>query len=113
MSSFFFLIQNHFNFNFQEFFIWNSLQKIIFVTIFISIIVAIGLGIRQTNVPMISAKDSKEMVIAQTSKMPVYFEDGKSPLTDLLEGDAEKQIEAVWQYLRLGLKMPLPSTGAQ
>ncbi|HUR47026.1 MAG TPA: hypothetical protein VMZ27_14200, partial [Candidatus Saccharimonadales bacterium] len=45
------------------------------------------------------------------TKMPVYFEDGKSPLTDILDGDGEKQIEAVWQYLRLGQKMPLPATG--
>lgn len=47
------------------------------------------------------------------TKMPVYFEDGKSPLTELLDGDAEKQINAVWQYLRLGSKMPAPSTGVQ
>jgi mono/diheme cytochrome c family protein len=47
------------------------------------------------------------------TKMPVYFDEGKSPLTDILDGDAEKQIDAVWQYLRLGEKMPLPNTGAQ
>jgi mono/diheme cytochrome c family protein len=53
------------------------------------------------------------LAIDPQTKMPVYFEDGKSPLTDVLDGDAEKQIDAVWQYLRLGLKMPIPSTGAQ
>ncbi len=47
------------------------------------------------------------------TKMPVYFDEGKSPLTDILEGDGEKQIEAIWQYLRLGTRMPPPSTGAQ
>jgi len=35
------------------------------------------------------------------TKMPVYFEEGKSPLTDVFEGDAEKQIEALWQFLRM------------
>ena len=37
MSSFFFLIWNYFNFNFQEFFIWNSLQKNCFCNNFWSI----------------------------------------------------------------------------
>jgi hypothetical protein len=45
--------------------------------------------------------------------MPAYFEDGRSPLTELLDGDAEKQIDALWHYLRLGSKIPLPNTGAQ
>jgi len=45
------------------------------------------------------------------TKMPVYFEEGKSPLTEILEGDAEKQMTAVWHYLRLGEKMPPPNTG--
>lgn len=47
------------------------------------------------------------------TKMPVYFDEGKSPLADLLEGSADKQIDAIWNYIRLGNKMPLPSTGAQ
>jgi len=51
--------------------------------------------------------------IDPTTKMPVYFEDGKSPLTDVLDGDGEKQINAIWQYIRLGEKMPPPSSGAQ
>ena len=43
------------------------------------------------------------------TKMPVYFDvEGKSPLTDYYDGDAEKQIEAIWQYIRLGDKMPPP-----
>jgi mono/diheme cytochrome c family protein len=51
------------------------------------------------------------LAIDPQTKMPSYFEDGKSPLTDVLEGDAEKQITALWQYLRLGDKMPAPATG--
>jgi hypothetical protein len=47
------------------------------------------------------------------TKMPTYFDEGKSPLTDVLDGDAEKQIDAVWQYLRLGDKMPLPTASDQ
>ena len=53
------------------------------------------------------------LAIDPQSKMPVYFEDSKSPLTDLLEGDADKQIDAIWQYVRLGTNMPPPSTGPQ
>ena len=48
-------------------------------------------------------------LVDPTTKMPVYFdEEGKSPLTDVYEGSGEKQIEAVWQYLRMGEKMPAP-----
>jgi cytochrome c553 len=47
--------------------------------------------------------------IDSATKMPVYFEaEGKSPLVDYYHGDAEKQIEAIWQYIRLGDKMPSP-----
>jgi mono/diheme cytochrome c family protein len=51
------------------------------------------------------------LAIDPQTKMPVYFEEGKSPLTEILDGDAEKQITAVWHYLRLGEKMPPPATG--
>lgn len=45
------------------------------------------------------------------TKMPVYFdEQGKSPIADVLDGDGEKQIAAIWQYIRLGEKMPPPKT---
>jgi cbb3-type cytochrome oxidase cytochrome c subunit len=47
--------------------------------------------------------------IDPATKMPVYFDaEGKSPLTEYYNGDAEKQIESIWQYLRLGDKMPPP-----
>lgn len=46
------------------------------------------------------------------TKMPVYFDEGKSPLIEVLGGDAEQQITAIWQYLRLGRQMPAPGTGA-
>jgi mono/diheme cytochrome c family protein len=42
------------------------------------------------------------------TKMPVYFDQGKSPLTDKYDGDADKQINALWQYIRQGKDMPLP-----
>ena len=45
------------------------------------------------------------------TKMPMYFEEGRSPLTEILDGDAEKQIDAIWNYLLLGAKMPPPNTG--
>ena len=47
------------------------------------------------------------------TKMPVYFDDGKSPLTDVLGGDAEKQISAAWEYLKLRDKMLPPKTGVE
>ncbi|MDX1950608.1 MAG: hypothetical protein SFY81_00400, partial [Verrucomicrobiota bacterium] len=51
------------------------------------------------------------IAIDPTSKMPVYFdEQGKSPLTDIYEGDGEKTREAIWQYLRMGKEMPAPVT---
>jgi mono/diheme cytochrome c family protein len=49
--------------------------------------------------------------IDPVTKMPVYFDtEGRSPLTDYYDGDADKQIEAIWQYLRLGEKMEPPPT---
>jgi mono/diheme cytochrome c family protein len=49
--------------------------------------------------------------IDPATKMPVYFdENGKSPLTDFYDGNGEKTINAIWQYLRLGEKMPPPPT---
>ena len=47
------------------------------------------------------------------TKMPVYFDGGQSPLTDVLDGNAENQINAVWEYLRLGEKMSPPQTGTE
>ncbi len=45
------------------------------------------------------------------TKMPVYFdEEGKSPLAEIYGGDGLKQIDAIWQYIRLGEKMPPPQT---
>ena len=43
------------------------------------------------------------------TKMPVYFAGGMSPLFDFYEGDANKQIDAFWEYIRQGDKMPLPA----
>jgi mono/diheme cytochrome c family protein len=47
------------------------------------------------------------------TKMPAYFDEGRSPLNEILEGDQEKQIGAVWEYLKLRDKMPAPNNGAQ
>ncbi len=54
------------------------------------------------------------LAIDPQSKMPAFFdEDGKSPLTDYYEGDGEKQINALYEYIRLGEKMAKPVTGAE
>jgi hypothetical protein len=35
------------------------------------------------------------------SKMPKFADDeGKTPLTQYYEGDARKQFDAIWEYLR-------------
>jgi mono/diheme cytochrome c family protein len=48
-------------------------------------------------------------LIDPQTKMPVYFdEQGRSPLADVLDGSAEKQMEAMWHYIRLGEQMPAP-----
>lgn len=47
------------------------------------------------------------------TKMPVYFAGGMSPLFDFYEGDAKKQIDAFWEYIRQGDKMPLPEEAGQ
>ena len=52
------------------------------------------------------------LAIDPQTKMPVYFdEEGRSPLTEVLDGDGEKQINAMWHYLLLGEKMPRPNLG--
>jgi mono/diheme cytochrome c family protein len=49
------------------------------------------------------------LVIDPATKMPVYFdENGRSQLIEFFDGDATQQIEAIWQYVRLGDKMPPP-----
>lgn len=43
-----------------------------------------------------------------TTKMPVFFDaSGHSPL-NVLDGDTLKQIDALWQYFRLGSRMKIP-----
>ena len=51
------------------------------------------------------------LAIDPGSKMPTYFEDGKSALTDYYGGDGEKQINALYEYIRAGEKMAVPATG--
>lgn len=41
------------------------------------------------------------LAVDPATKMPVYFDEtAKSQLIDFYDGDAERQIEAIWQYLR-------------
>ncbi len=48
--------------------------------------------------------------IEPQTKMPVYFqEDGSSPLPDVLGGDTAKQLDAFWQFFRLGDKVTPPA----
>jgi mono/diheme cytochrome c family protein len=47
--------------------------------------------------------------IDPVSRMPTFFdEDLRSVLGEIYDGDGAKQIEAIWQYLRLGEQMPPP-----
>ncbi len=43
------------------------------------------------------------------TRMSVFFPEGRSVLTDVYDGDAERQIDAIWHYLSLGRSMPLPT----
>lgn len=51
------------------------------------------------------------LAVDPQTKMPAYFEDGRSALTDYYDGDSEKQINALYQYMRQGEKMAAPVTG--
>jgi hypothetical protein len=42
------------------------------------------------------------------TKMPQFFPDGRSPLVEVLDGDAARQIEALWQYLLEGENLRPP-----
>lgn len=47
--------------------------------------------------------------IEPTTKMPLYFDDqGRSPLADVLDGDGDRTINALWHYLRLIHQLPPP-----
>ena len=47
------------------------------------------------------------------TKMPVFFEEPKTALTEVLEGDSEQQISAIWEYIRLRDKMPAPKVSSE
>ncbi len=42
------------------------------------------------------------------TRMPSFFVNGQSGITDLLDGAADKQIDAIWAYLSQGEHLPLP-----
>jgi mono/diheme cytochrome c family protein len=42
------------------------------------------------------------------TRMAGFWPGGKSAHTDILDGEAEPQIAAIWTYLSLGVSMPLP-----
>ena len=43
------------------------------------------------------------------TRMPSFWPQGKSTKPDVLDGDTDKQIAAIYQYLSLGEKAPIPS----
>jgi len=46
--------------------------------------------------------------VEMNSRMPEFWEDGASPVKDVLGGDPMRQAEAIWAYLSLGESMLLP-----
>jgi cbb3-type cytochrome oxidase cytochrome c subunit/cytochrome c551/c552 len=42
------------------------------------------------------------------TRMPAFFPNGHSTIQNVFDGDPQKQIDALWQYLSLGHSMPLP-----
>lgn len=54
------------------------------------------------------------LAIDPQTKMPVYFdEEGRSPLSEILGGNGDKQLSAIWEYLRLGDQMPAPKAAVE
>jgi cbb3-type cytochrome oxidase cytochrome c subunit len=47
--------------------------------------------------------------LAPGTKMPTNFLNGKSLVPAIYDGDADKQIEALWDYFALGPGLPLPA----
>lgn len=43
------------------------------------------------------------------TRMPAFFSDGESALDSVLDGDVEKQIEAMWTYLARGESVRIPA----
>ena len=43
------------------------------------------------------------------TRMPAFWPDGKPTLPDVLDGDAARQIDAIWSYLSLGPAAPTPA----
>lgn len=43
------------------------------------------------------------------TRMSTFFADGRSAVTGVLAGDADRQVEALWAYFNLGGFMPVPS----
>lgn len=41
-------------------------------------------------------------------RMPTMWQEGRSPVTDVLDGDPERQVEAVWAWLANCASLPLP-----
>jgi mono/diheme cytochrome c family protein len=50
----------------------------------------------------------KPMRFQPGTKMPQFSEEGRSTLKEILEGDADKQFEAIWDYLLSGAKVTSP-----
>jgi mono/diheme cytochrome c family protein len=50
----------------------------------------------------------KPMRLSPGTKMPQYSEEGKSSLKEIMGGEADRQFEAIWNYLLLGERMVAP-----
>lgn len=48
------------------------------------------------------------LAMRPSTRMPVFFAGGRSPARGILDGDAERQIAALWTWLSLGDGLPLP-----
>ena len=46
--------------------------------------------------------------INMNTRMPAFLVEGESPVKDVLDGDINHQIDAIWNYLSMGASMPLP-----
>ena len=46
--------------------------------------------------------------LSMNTRMPSFWTESGSPVKDVLGGDPERQVDALWTYLSLGQSMPLP-----
>jgi mono/diheme cytochrome c family protein len=69
----------------------------------------LGTGFERLRPEWFHALLSNPQAINPGTRMPLFFDKGKSPVKEIDGGDAEAQIASLYGYLSLGKSMPLPA----